>query len=82
VQSASCSSISLRRAELKTGLITEQGFDISSAFVHLANPSYRLRRSLHFDPEPQQLVGDEEAGMLLCDGDRVYRTPSVVSEQV
>ena len=55
---------------------------ISCALVHLANVSYRLRRTLRFDPEIEQVIGDDEATNLLRDGDRGYRTPFVVPEEV
>jgi hypothetical protein len=50
--------------------------------VHLANASYRLRRALQFDPETEQVIGDDEANRLLRDGDRGYRPPFVVPEEV
>ena len=37
----------------------------SAALVHLSNISYRLGRSLNFDPKQEQFVGDEEANKLL-----------------
>jgi len=55
---------------------------MSSTLVHLANVSYRLGRTLNFDPATEQVVGDEEANRLLCDGDRGYREPFVVPEKV
>jgi len=55
---------------------------ISCTLVHLANVSYRLGRTLTFDPEKEQVVGDDEANHLLCDGDRGYRPPYVVPEEV
>jgi predicted dehydrogenase len=55
---------------------------ISAALVHLANASYRLRRALQFDPETEQVIGDDEANRLLRDGDRGYRPPFVVPEEV
>jgi len=55
---------------------------ISCALVHLANASYRLGRTLRFDPETEQVVGDEEANQLLRDGDRGYRVPFAVPEDV
>jgi predicted dehydrogenase len=55
---------------------------ISCAMVHLANASYRLGRTLNFDPETQQVIGDEEANQLLRDAGRGYRQPFVVPEQV
>lgn len=54
----------------------------SCALVHLANASYRLRRTLHFNPETQEVIGDEEAARLLRDGDRGYRAPFVIPEIV
>lgn len=55
---------------------------ISTAMVHLANASYRLRRTINFNPETQQVIGDPEADVLLRDGDRGYRAPFVVPEEV
>ncbi len=54
---------------------------ISCGLVHLANVSYRLGRSLRFDPETELVIGDEEANRLLRDGDRGYRAPFVLPEQ-
>jgi predicted dehydrogenase len=53
---------------------------ISCTLVHLANASYRLGRTLNFNPETQQVIGDPEADMLLRDADRGYRAPFVVPE--
>ena len=55
---------------------------MSSTLVHLANVSYRLGRTLNFDSATEQVVGDEEANRMLCDGDRGYREPFVVPEKV
>ena len=55
---------------------------ISAALVHLANVSYRLGRMLRFDPETEQVIGDDEANMLLRDGDRLYRAPFTAPEEV
>jgi predicted dehydrogenase len=55
---------------------------ISCTLVHLANVSYRLGRTLNFDPETERVVGDDEANHLLRDGDRGYRAPYVVPEEV
>lgn len=55
---------------------------ISAGLVHLANASYRLGRTINFNPETQEVIGDEEAATLLRDGDRGYRAPFVVPEQV
>ena len=55
---------------------------ISCALVHLANASYRLGRTLQFDPEKQEVIDDAEANRLLRDGERGYRAPFVVPEKV
>jgi len=51
----------------------------SCALVHLANISYRLGRSLDFDPQAGRFVGDDEANAMLR---RDYRPPFVVPEKV
>jgi len=50
--------------------------------VHLANASYRLRRTLRFDAETEQVIEDDEAERLLRDGDRMYRAPFRVPEEI
>ena len=55
---------------------------ISAGLMQLANASYRVGRTLHFDPETEQVIGDEEASLILRDGDRGYRAPFVVPENV
>ncbi len=52
---------------------------ISCTLVHLANASYRLGRTLQFDPQKQEVIGDEEANRLLRGH---YREPFVVREEV
>ncbi len=52
---------------------------ISCTLVHLANTSYRLGRTLQFDPETEQVIGDDEANRLLRG---TYRAPYVVPEEV
>ena len=42
---------------------------VSSALMHLANASYRLGRTLHFDSESEQVIGDDEANALLRDAE-------------
>jgi predicted dehydrogenase len=59
----------------------EEGY-ISCTLLHLGNAAYRLGRTLHFDPLTEQVNGDEEAKLLLRDGDRGYREPYVVPETV
>ena len=71
--------ISRKKEDLNAPI--EEGH-ISCGLMHLANASYRLGRTIHFDPETQQAIGDKEAEELLRDGDRGYRTPFVVPEKV
>jgi predicted dehydrogenase len=52
---------------------------ISATLVHLANASYRLGRTLRFDPTTEQVIGDDEANRLLRG---TYRAPYVVPDQV
>ena len=52
---------------------------ISATLVHLANASYRLGRTLQFDPMREQVIGDEEANRLLRGN---YRAPFTVPEMV
>ncbi len=49
------------------------------ALVHLANISYRLGRSLTFDPATLTFPGDAEANAMLT---REYRPPFVVPDKV
>jgi predicted dehydrogenase len=55
---------------------------MSCTLLHLGNASYRLGRTMHFNPETQEVKGDEEAMRLLRDGERGYRKPYVVPEKV
>jgi predicted dehydrogenase len=50
---------------------------ISTTLVHLANASYRLGRTLQFDPAKEEVIGDEEANRMLRG---TYRAPYVVPE--
>jgi len=59
----------------------QEGY-ISATLLHLGNASYRVGRALQFDPEKQEVIGDEEASKILRDGDRGYRKPYVVPENV
>jgi predicted dehydrogenase len=52
---------------------------LSSSLVHFANASYRLGRTIQFDPQTESVVGDPEAAKLLH-GD--YRAPYVVPEKI
>jgi predicted dehydrogenase len=66
-----------RRAEDIRSPIEEA--HISTTLVHLANASYRLGRTLRFDPAKEQVIGDEEATQMLRGS---YRAPYVVPEEV
>ncbi len=55
---------------------------ISCTLVHLANASYRLGRTLNFDPGKQEVIGDEEANRLLRDADRGYHKPFCIPEDI
>jgi predicted dehydrogenase len=59
----------------------EEGY-ISTGLVHLANASYRLKRSLKFDPETQMVIGDDEANRILAGADRGYRAPYQVPADI
>ncbi len=59
----------------------EEGY-ISAGLMQLANVSYRVGRTLHFDPVTEKVIGDDEANRLLRDADRGYRAPFVVPENV
>jgi predicted dehydrogenase len=52
---------------------------LSSALAHLGNISYRLGRTLEFDPTSERFVNDDEADVMLK---RKYRAPFVVPEQI
>jgi predicted dehydrogenase len=52
---------------------------ISTTLVHLANISYRVGRTLHFDAATYSCVGDAEANKMFR---RTYRKPFVVPEKV
>jgi hypothetical protein len=52
---------------------------LSSTLVHLANASYRLGRTINFDPQTESVMDDAEATELLKG---TYRAPYVVPEQV
>ncbi len=71
--------VSRKKAALNAPI--EEGH-ISCALVHLANASYRLGRSINFDPDTQEVVGDKEAAKLLRDEERGYRAPFVIPESV
>ena len=51
----------------------------SADLCHLANISYRLKRSLKFDDATRKFTGDDEANRMLT---RAYRKPYVVPDKV
>jgi hypothetical protein len=51
----------------------------STVLVHLANISYRVGRTVNFDPKTMTITGDPEAAKLMT---RAYRAPFVVPEKV
>ena len=70
-------SIRANDQELANGNI-RNGF-YSCALMHLGNISYRLGRSLEFDPEKMKFVNAPDADALLT---REYREPFVIPEKV
>jgi predicted dehydrogenase len=71
--------ISRKKENLRAPI--EEGH-ISSGLAHLANASYRLGRTLDFDPETQMVKNDDEANGLLRDEGRGYRAPYVIPKQI
>jgi hypothetical protein len=67
---------SRKREELNAEI--EEGA-LSCNLVHLANISYRLGRTLHWDAQKMECIGDAEANTMLT---REYRRPFVVPAQV
>jgi predicted dehydrogenase len=51
----------------------------STVLVHLANISYRVGRTVNFDPKTMMITGDKEAAAMMT---RDYRKPFVVPEKV
>ena len=51
----------------------------STVLVHLANISYRVGRTVNFDPKTMTITGDAEAASMMT---RDYRKPFVVPEKV
>jgi hypothetical protein len=71
--------VSRQRQDIRTPI--EEGH-ISSGLAHLAIASYRLERTLNFDPQTQLVKNDDEADTLLRDGKLGSRPPFVVPEQI
>ena len=51
----------------------------SCALIHMANTSYRLGRTLNFDPRTERYIDDDEANAMLR---RDYRYPYVIPDRV
>src|SRR5262245_64619036 len=71
------SAVRTRKRETLNAEIEEGA--ISCNLVHLANISYRLGRTLHWDAKKMECTGDPEANRMLT---RDYRKPFVVPAQV
>jgi predicted dehydrogenase len=56
----------------------QEGY-LSTTLIHLANASYRLGRTINFDPDKEEVLNDAEATRLLKG---TYRSPFVVPEHV
>jgi hypothetical protein len=56
----------------------EEGF-YSCALIHLANISYRLGRTLDFDPAAMKIIGDKQANAMLT---KEYRKGFEVPDKV
>ena len=52
---------------------------MSCVLMHLANVSYRLGRTLHWDEKSWTVKGDPEANKMLT---RAYRAPYIVPAKV
>ena len=52
---------------------------LSCVPIHMANTSYRLGRTLNFDPTTQRYIADDQANKMLT---REYRSPFVVPEKI
>ncbi len=63
---------SLAKADIKEGFY-------SCALIHLGNISYRLGRSLEFDPDTMKFKNDPEANLMLTGK---YRAPFVIPEKI
>jgi predicted dehydrogenase len=63
---------SLAKANIKEGFY-------SCALIHLGNISYRLGRSLEFDPDTMKFKNDQEANLMLTGN---YRAPFVIPENI
>jgi predicted dehydrogenase len=72
IQAVRSRRVAALNADIEEGAIT-------CTLVHLANLSYRLGRTLDFDPKSLECVGDAEANAMFT---TAYRVPYVVPAQV
>lgn len=56
----------------------EEGF-YSCALIHLGNIAFRVGRTIHFDPDKQEIINDPEAQALMT---REYRSPYTIPARV
>ncbi|AFK02304.1 oxidoreductase domain protein [Emticicia oligotrophica DSM 17448] len=70
-------AVRARDKKLLNGPI-ETGY-LAASLAHLGNISYRLGRSLKFDPTKETFINDKEANAMLT---RKYRAPYVVPDKV
>jgi len=70
-------AVAANKRELLNNEIEEGA--ITCTLLHLGNISYRLGRSIHFDPVKLEIVGDPEATAMMT---RNYRAPFVVPAKV
>src|SRR4029077_13574143 len=72
-----CEAVRNRKRETLSAEIEEGA--AYTVLVHLANISYRVGRTVNFDPKTMTITGDPEASKLMT---RDYRKPFVVPENV
>jgi predicted dehydrogenase len=69
------------RKKENLGAPIEEGH-ISCTLIHLANVSYRLGRTLNFDPVKEEVIGDPQANRMLREEDRGYRKGFTIPAKV
>jgi len=55
---------------------------LSCVLFHLANIAYRVGRTIEVDVESETVKNDTDAQRLVNDGDRGYREPYIVPNEV
>ena len=69
----------IRENDQSMAMADIEGEFYSCALIHLGNISYRVGRTLKFDPDSMKFINDEEANKMLT---REYRAPFTVPEKV